>query len=101
MSRATFSALMGLALAAIAAPSVSVGADQSATEREIMQLERDWCNAVVKNDAEALSAILSDDLTDVSYNGKVAGKAQDLADAKSEKTAVCEADMMQVRVYGD
>ncbi len=103
MTRAIFSTLLGgaLALPGFVVPSLSVAADQGPAEQEIMQLERNWCSAVVKNDVEALAAILSDDLTDVSYKGKVASKAQDLADAKTEKTTVCEADMMQVRIYGD
>jgi len=103
MTRTISSVLLGLTLAlpGFITTSVSVAADQGAIEQEIMQLERSWCGAVVKNDAEALSAILSDDLTDVSFKGKVGSKAQDLADAKTEKTTVCEADMMQVRIYGD
>jgi len=103
MTRTISSVLLGLALAlpGFVAPSVSVAADQGAIEQEIMQLERNWCSAVVKNDSQALNAILSDDLTDVSYKGNVGSRAQDLADAKTEKTTVCEADMMQVRIYGD
>ena len=66
-----------------------------------MQLERNWCAAVLKSDAAALGAILADDLTDVSETGKVAGKTQDLASLKTDKTTVCEDDMMQVRLYGD
>lgn len=103
MTRTIFSVLFGFAVAlpGFIVPSLAVAADQGAIEQQVMQLERNWCNAVVKNDAETLSAILSDDLTDVSYKGNVGSKAQDLADAKTEKTTVCEADMMQVRIYGD
>lgn len=103
MARTMLSLLLGLALTlpGFIAPSVSFAADQGTIEREVMQVERNWCSAVVNNDAEALNTILSDDLIDVSYKGTIGNKAQDLADVKTEKTTVCVADRMQVRVYGD
>jgi hypothetical protein len=103
MLRKMLSILVGCALAVtgLIAPPASLAADQGKVEQELMRLERNWCNADVKNDAAALSAILADDHTDVTLTGKVTNKAQNIADLKTDKTTVCDVDMLQVRVYGD
>ena len=64
-------------------------------------MERDWCSADLKGDVAALSAILSDDFTDVVLTGQVERKAQTLADVKTDKATVCDLDSLHVRVYGD
>jgi ketosteroid isomerase-like protein len=103
MKGTIFSSLLAgaLTVTGLVAPPTAGAAEQGKLEQELMQLERNWCSAVVKSDAAALGAILADDLTDVSAMGKVGSKAQDLADLKTDKTTVCEDDMMQARVYGD
>lgn len=90
-----------LVVTCFTAPTASLAADQAKVEKELMQLERDWCGASVKGDAADIGAILADDYTDVVLTGTVANKAQSLADVKTDKATVCEIDMMQVRVYGD
>jgi ketosteroid isomerase-like protein len=105
MTRGMLSILAGWVLAAITftAPPASLAADQGNVEAEqrLMKMERDWCSASVKGDAAAVGAILADDFTDVSLTGEVVDKVQVLADVKAEKGAVCNIDMMQIRVYGD
>ena len=82
--------------------SVTLHAQQGKVEQELMQLERDWCAADVKNDAAVFQRILSDDYTGVSsQSGKLTGKADYLAQLKTSKTTQCDVDMMRVRIYGD
>ena len=90
-----------LAVTGFTAPTHALAADQGKVEQELMQLERGWCSASVKNDVATVSAILADDYTDVVLTGTVANKAQTLSDVKTDKATVCEIDLMQVRVYGD
>jgi uncharacterized protein (TIGR02246 family) len=103
MIRKIFSIVVGCALAvtALIAPPASLAADKGKVEQELMALDQSWCDASVKNDAAAVSAIVADDLTDVTVKGKVNNKAQDIANLKTDKTTQCDEDMMQVRVYGD
>jgi ketosteroid isomerase-like protein len=103
MPRNIFSFLVGCALIVAIAivQRVSHAAGNRIVERELMQSERNWCAATVKNDVAALGAILADDIIDVWPNGQITTKAQDLADVQSHKTSTCEVDMMQVRVYGN
>ena len=102
MIRKVFSIVTGCALAVIGiAPPATLAADQGKVEQELMTLDQSWCNADVKNDVAALTAILSDDLTDVSVTGKLNTKAQDIANLKTDKTTLCDEDMLKVRVYGD
>jgi ketosteroid isomerase-like protein len=103
MIRKIMSILVGCALVVtslIISPA-SVAADQGNVEQQITQLERNWCNADVKNDAAALSAILADDFIDVNLTGQVTNKAQSIADLKTDKTTVCDVDKLQIHVYGD
>ena len=83
------------------APRATVAAEEGNIEQQLMTLDQSWCNTAVKNDAAAVSAILADDVTDVSVTGKLNNKAQDIANLKTDKTTVCDEDKMKVRVYGD
>lgn len=78
-----------------------VSAQPAKVEQELMQIERDWCAATLKNDAALLGGIVADDVSDISRAGKLSGKAEMLAGVKTGKTTVCEVDQMKVRVYGD
>ena len=69
-------------------------------EQELMQLERDWCTANMKNDIAWFTRVFADDISLTGSTGK-ATKAQAIADAKAEKYTSCSVDQMQVRVYGD
>ncbi len=81
---------------------VSIGsAQQDKVEEALMQLERDWCNASLKNDVDWLTRVLADDASFVTATGQRQNKAQVLADFKAEQTKTCQVDQMQVRAYGD
>src|SRR5687767_5741246 len=81
---------------------VSTGSVQpEKVDEALVQLERDWCNASVKNDIDWLTRILADDASFVTSTGQRQNKAQVLADFKAEKTKTCEVDQLQVRVHGE
>lgn len=89
-----------LALLVIVGTPQNVGAQQGKVEQELMQLERDWCNASLKNDIAWFTRVFSEDITLISPAGKNT-KTQAIADAKAEKYTSCELDQMQVRLYGE
>ena len=91
----------GLALAGIAGSLACRASEQGKAEQELMQVERNWCAALVRNDAAALDRILANDLVDISHTGNISSKADDLASVKKDKTNACEDDMMHVRIYED
>src|SRR5438045_3492828 len=69
---------------------------------ELVQIERDWCSALMKKDPAALNRILADDYQAVGSRGKPSDKAGDLADTKGSDTlSACVDDNVKVRVYGD
>jgi len=67
----------------------------------LLQMERDWADAMVKNNAEVIARIEADDYTYVM--GDISGdKKRDLADARSSSfTGSAELTGMKQRVYGD
>jgi hypothetical protein len=79
----------------------TTAAEGASVEQQLMTLDQSWCNAAVKNDAAAVSALLADDVTDVTVTGKLNSKAQDIANLKTDKTTQCDEDNMKARVYGD
>ncbi|MBI3406516.1 MAG: nuclear transport factor 2 family protein [Acidobacteria bacterium] len=76
---------------------------QGSAEQQVIQVEKDWCTAVVRKDAAALGRILSDDLTSVDIFGNFENKATVIANeiAPSTITAVCNPTDLKVRVYGN
>lgn len=78
-------------------------AQQSATEQQLLQLERDWCTAVMKRDAALLGRILSDDFTGVNRRGVAQTKSEALDDLKDRTSTVtaCVDKNIKVRSYGD
>lgn len=89
------------AIALIAAAQTAGASDQERTKQELMQIEKNMCKAVVNGDVEAHSAFLADDLTDVFVDGKLVNKEENEAHFKTIKVAVCEAEELHVRLYGD
>jgi hypothetical protein len=103
MKRKILSILAGCALAVtglIATPAARA-ADQGKAEQELTRVENNWCSADVKNDAAALSAILADNYTDVTLEGKVTNKAENIAALKTDKATACDVDKLNIHVYGD
>ena len=75
----------------------------TSVEQELIKLEKDWAEAVVKRDLAFLDRILADDYAWTGPDGKVWSKAETLAGLKSGEDAVssCVTDDFTVRVYGD
>ncbi len=75
----------------------------ASVEQELIKLENDWNDAMVKRDVAALSRIVADDWTITDPDGTIVAKTEFLANFKSGVDAVSSAvaDEMKVRVYGD
>ena len=98
--------VLGLAVAcqAFAQVKPAAPAQSASVEKDLIQLENEWNNGLVKRDVAALSRILADDWTAIDPDdGTMMTKAQGLADLKSGEDACTSAvgDGWKVRVYGD
>ena len=81
------------------------GADTKSTstgsvERALIQMERDWADAIVKHDAAVISRIVAEDWSETSWDGQSFGKAQALADLPLGTTESITMDPIKVRVFG-
>lgn len=75
--------------------------DDSAVEQKMMQMERDWANAMMSNDATVIDRIEADDYAYV-MDGMKGSKHGDVDEAKSKAYAgSAELTDMQARVFGD
>jgi ketosteroid isomerase-like protein len=86
--------------------SMSVGQEVSKernTEDQIAKLERDWAQAIARNDAAALDQYEADDIVDTDPTGRVNDKAQDKKDLSSGdlKYESLEISDVKVHVYGN
>jgi uncharacterized protein (TIGR02246 family) len=83
-------------------PVVQVLAPVSADEQALLQLERDWTAAWLKQDAAAMDAILAEGYVE-NANGQTTLKKQYVADMKAGiyKVESAEASDMRVVVFGD
>jgi ketosteroid isomerase-like protein len=72
-------------------------------EQELMKLENEWADALVKHDWLFLDRILADDYVVTDPEGNVSTKAQEIAFFKSGEFSVtsCVHHELKVRVYGD
>ena len=78
-------------------------APNASVEKELIKLENDWNNAIVKVDMAALNRVMADDWTIIDPDGIIETKAEYLASIKSGETVLTSAvgDQWNVRVYGD
>lgn len=80
------------------------GAVQAAgVEAELKRLEREWFDAVVKGDGEALDRIFADDFTAINSDGSVINKTQMNEMMKSVRVRLDEirTDEFKLRLYGN
>jgi len=76
---------------------------QTATvEQELIKLENEWGEAIVKRDAASIDMLMADEFIAI-YDGSVFTKAQYFEFVKSMKEEILSfaMDEWQVRVYGD
>ena len=71
------------------------------TEKAVAALEEQWLQALKTSNPDLLAPLLADKLVITSEVGKVAGKAETLADAKSMKWNSAENSEVKVTVFGD
>lgn len=77
--------------------------DTASIEKSILQMERDWTEAGLKNDFKTMDRIIADDWVAIDFAGKTITKAQAIADLKSgaSKNQSVELGEMKVRVFGN
>ena len=72
--------------------------EQTGAEQALLDLERKWAAAGLKNDTAVLADILADDWTSVSAEGEVKTRAQALDELKKSKLTRSELSDMKVRM---
>jgi uncharacterized protein (TIGR02246 family) len=81
--------------------AASRGSASENVEETIMQVERDWGDALAKRDLVALDRILGDDHSVITKDGSVLTKAQELAKHGESADELFDFEPMKVRVFGD
>lgn len=100
MQMVTAAAIVALAVGAC--PTVA-GDDAQSISAELLQLERDWSQAFVKNDAAAIGRYLADDWVVIGEEGDITGRAAFLEEIRSGRLVFEKMDLddMKVRSYGN
>jgi ketosteroid isomerase-like protein len=77
--------------------------DNRQVHKEVEQLEMEWRQAVLDNNASAMERLLADDYVGISANGTIETKAQVLAQRKAGTVHFTQLDLndVKVRLYGD
>jgi len=71
------------------------------TEQAVAALEQQWLQSQKTNNPDLLAPLLADKFVDTSSDGKVTGKAETLAMAKSTKWNSAAYTDLKVSVFGD
>jgi ketosteroid isomerase-like protein len=95
--------VLAVSCQAFAQAKPAAPAPNASVEKELIKLENDWNNAIVKVDMAALNRVMADDWTIIDPDGIIETKAEYLASIKSGETVLTSAvgDQWNVRVYGD
>ena len=101
-------ALLAVVIFMSADHAIAKQADNSKSEQELMQLERDWSAAYLKHDTATVDRILADEYSGTDGRGIVTSKADEIEEAKPPKPGasspftVLEESVtdMKVRIYG-
>jgi ketosteroid isomerase-like protein len=94
---------LAVVVALVGGLSMALWAQTGNVEQTLIQMERDWAQALSKNDLAAQERIVAADWMVTSDEGQLMTKAQSDAATKSGATKYTEfaADDMNVRVFGD
>ena len=90
-----------IALLSLGSAAWSQAQTTGGTEKAVAALEEQWLQALKTNNPDLLAPLLADKLVITSEVGKVAGKAETLADVKSIKWNSAENSDVKVTVFGD
>jgi ketosteroid isomerase-like protein len=76
---------------------------RSNVEEELLKLEKEFTQAIVKNDAQAIGRFLADDWVIIDADGGIVDKARFLGVIKSGDLShqMMESDEVHVRIYGE
>ena len=105
MKRILAAVLLGLAVScqAVAQAKPAAPAPSASVEKQLIKLENDWNDAMVKRDMATLNRVIADDWTLIDFDGIIVTKTEYLANLKSGDDVFTSAvgDQWKVRVYGD
>jgi len=90
-----------LALVLLATAPWSQAQKNAGTEKDIADLEQQWLKAQRTNDVKLLEPLLADGFTNTSSDGKVANRAEAIAEAKATKYTSVDYLDLKVMVSGD
>jgi ketosteroid isomerase-like protein len=78
-------------------------ADTASVQQTLMQMERDWAQAGIKNDTATVDKFVADDWVGINFEGTSITKAEGIADMKSGASTAqsYEFGPMKVRVFGN
>ena len=87
----------------LGSPSLCAQVLAQTPEQEILQIERDACNAYLHADADYLDKLLTDDFSATNGRAEMNTKAAELAEVrqKAVRYTAFENRDMQVRIHGD
>jgi ketosteroid isomerase-like protein len=71
------------------------------TEKAVEALEQQWLQSQKTNNPDLVAPLLADKFVGTASDGKVNGKAEELADAKATKYDSIEYEDVKVTVFGD
>ena len=96
-------ALLTIVAASLAQSENNIPPSQRNVERQLIELERQLSDALVKGDAAVLDRLWSNDLVFTFPNGKVSSKAQRLAGQKPDHSTQSTNinDQVKVSLYGN
>jgi ketosteroid isomerase-like protein len=96
-----FAVLSSAELWLSSARTLETRSDDSAVEQKVIQMERDWADAMMRNDPSVIERIEADDYAYV-MDGMKGGKPSDVEQAQKHAYAgTAELTDMHVRVFGD
>jgi hypothetical protein len=98
MNRTWMWCLIGLLLLGSA---VSLQAQTGGTEKAVAALEQQWSQSQKTNNPDLLNPLLADKFINTAADGKVTGRAETLANAKSTKYESVEYDDLKVTAFGN
>lgn len=74
---------------------------QAALERELLEMDAAFLNAILNHDVSLVERLLPDDFLSVFPDGRVADKAAELENVKSVQLESFSTNEIQVHWYGD
>jgi hypothetical protein len=105
MRKTVFATLLILAMGSVALGQASKKTESKpaagkSTEQTLKEIENKWAAAALKGDSEGVSAVVADDWSGTTPEGKVQTKSEMLEDTKKAKLTKSEVGNMKVKSLG-